>query len=140
MRSDLLILAAALALTGCASNQQAGAEAGTGTAASNRTDPQTLKVSGEPRRCIPNRSNVSTQPAGESVLMFRQGSNTWFRNDLRGRCMGLRENRTLVFRNASSQHCELDTFEVVDPLSRMSFGVCVMGPFTPVDVPRGTRF
>lgn len=139
MRSDLLIVAAALALAGCTANQQDGASAGS-TTASNRTDPQTLKATGEPTRCIPNRGNTSTTPAGEGALMFRQGSNSWFRNDLRGSCPALRQNRTLVFRNASSQHCELDSFEVVDPVSRMNFGVCVLGPFTPVEVPRGTNF
>jgi hypothetical protein len=130
------IACAALAIAGC-SNSGAGASAG--SRSTPVTDPQTLKVTGEPRNCISNR-NVSTRPAGDSVLMFRMGSNTWFRNDLRGRCPGMRDDRTLVFRNASSQHCSLDMFTVVDSVSRANFGTCSLGQFTPVEVPRGTRF
>jgi hypothetical protein len=145
MRSDPSIFARlgaaallALAVVGCSSGTK-GTETGA-AGAPVRTDPQALKVTGEPRNCISNRNNVRTTPAGDSVLMFRTGTNTWFRNDLRSRCTGLRDDRTLVFRNASSQHCDLDTFSVVDPVSRMTFGVCSLGRFTPVEVPRGARF
>jgi hypothetical protein len=134
-----LLLAAAV--TGCSSDgTTAGAASAPSDAATARTDPLALKTSGEPRKCIPNRSNIGTTPAGDSVLMFRTGSNSWFRNDLRGRCPSMRDDRTLVFRSASSQYCELDTFTVVDSVSRINFGICVLGPFTPVDVPRGARF
>ncbi len=104
------------------------------------TDPATLKATGEARRCIPNRNNISTQPAGDSALMFRDGASSWYRNDLRGKCPGLKQDRTLVFRRASDQYCELDTFEMVDTMSGMRFGVCVLGKFTPVEVPKDTRF
>lgn len=141
MPSDLLarILVAALgalALAGCS------ADAGVGTAGSQpaRTDPMTLKVTGEPRNCIPNRSGVSTRPAGDSVLMFRASASSWFRNELRSRCPSLRDDRVLVFRSSTSQHCELDPFDIVDPVSRINFGTCSLGRFTPVEVPRGTRF
>ncbi|WP_199554792.1 DUF6491 family protein [Sandaracinobacteroides hominis] len=141
MRSELLVAAAAaLALAGCSSGTKTSAAATPGSAASNRTDPMTLKVTGEQRRCILNNGSTSTTPAGPNALMFRQGANQWFRNDLRGTCTAMRPNTTLVFRNASSQHCELDSFQVVDAVSRMNFGTCVLGQFTPVEVPRGTRF
>jgi hypothetical protein len=104
------------------------------------TDPATLKATGEPRTCIPNRSSMSSTPAGQSALMFRDSSTRWFRNDLRGTCPSMRDGRILVFRAASTQYCELDTFSVVDPLTRASFGVCSLGKFTPVEVPKGTRF
>ncbi len=104
------------------------------------TDPATLKATGEPQACISNRANVSSKPAGQSVLMFRTGANSWFRNDLRARCPSLRDDLILVFRSTGSQYCELDTFDVVDPFSRINFGVCSLGKFTPVEVPKGTRF
>jgi hypothetical protein len=104
------------------------------------TDPMALKATGEPRTCIANRPNISSRPAGQSVLMFRAGGNSWFRNELRSSCPSLREDRILVFRSASAQYCELDPFDVVDPFSRINFGVCSLGKFTPVEVPRGTRF
>jgi hypothetical protein len=103
------------------------------------TDPMTLKATGETRTCIPARSNVSTKPAGEEVLMFRFGS-TWFRNELRARCPWMRDDRILIFRSTQNQYCELDQFEVVEPISQINYGFCALGRFTPVEVPKGTRF
>jgi hypothetical protein len=103
------------------------------------TDPMTLKATGESRTCIPTRANVSTKQAGDSVLMFRVGSN-WFRNELRARCPWMRDDRILVFRTPTTQYCELDPFEVIEPVSRISYGICSLGRFTPVEVPKGTRF
>lgn len=103
------------------------------------TDPMTLKATGESRTCIPARSNVSTKPAGEEVLMFRFGS-SWFRNELRARCPWMRDDRILIFRSTQNQYCELDQFEVVEPISQINYGFCALGRFTPVEVPKGTRF
>lgn len=103
------------------------------------TDPMTLKATGESRTCIPTRANISTKQAGDSVLMFRVGSN-WFRNELRARCPWMRDDRILIFRTPTTQYCELDPFEVVEPVSRISYGICSLGRFTPVEVPKGTRF
>jgi hypothetical protein len=125
----LLLVVAALLAAG-------GADAKT----KERTDPQTLKATGEPRNCINSRNNVSTVPAGDKVLMFRTGANTWFRNELRAACPRMGDGRALVFRAGNSQYCELDSFEVVDTLSRINYGVCTLGKFTPVEVPKGTNF
>lgn len=126
----LLILLAAVLLAG---NTQAATK-------KERTDPATLKATGEARNCILSRSNVSTVPAGDKVLMFRTGANSWFRNDLRASCPRMGDGRTLVFQSANSQYCELDTFQVVDTLSRINYGACSLGKFTPVEVPKGTNF
>ncbi len=103
------------------------------------TDPMTLKATGAARPCIPIRAGVSTKQAGSSVLMFRAQSG-WFRNELRGSCPMLRDDRVLIFRTTMTQYCELDLFDIVDPLSGMTFGSCALGAFTPVEVPKGTRF
>jgi hypothetical protein len=52
----------------------------------------------------------------------------------------LRDDRVLIFRTTMTQYCELDLFDIVDPLSGMTFGSCALGAFTPVEVPKGTRF
>ena len=103
------------------------------------TDPMTLKATGEPRTCISMRSDVSTKAAGDNVLMFRWGS-SWFRNELRARCPWMRDDRITIFRTTQNQYCELDAFDVVDPISGINFGICALGRFTPVEVPKGTRF
>ncbi len=131
MRSDRILIAATLILV-----STAAAAAGKAPP----TDPATLKATGEPRNCISNMPQVSTTPVGNSVLMFQSGSR-WYRNDLRSSCPALRDDRVLVFRNSQgSQYCSLDMFDVVEPAGRMNMGSCSLGKFTPVDVPKGTRF
>ncbi len=105
-----------------------------------RTDPATLKANGSPVRCI-QRANVSTIPSGDTYLMFRTSGNRWYRNELRGSCPIIREDRAMVFRNLQgSQFCDMDLFDSVDTVSRMNFGACTLGEFTPVNVPKGARF
>lgn len=132
MRSEHIIIAAiaSLALAGSSAAKEK----------TPPTDPATLKASGPAQRCISNFGSVSTTPAGKTALMFRVGNNSWYRNDLRGPCQSMGFDKTIVFRNASSQYCELDSFSMVDAASRMSFGSCTLGQFTPVEVPKGTRF
>ncbi len=104
------------------------------------TDPRTLAATGKPRQCLPLRDIQQSKPVGEDVIMFRTGANRWYRNELRAPCANLRDDRVLVFRTPSSSVCELDTVDLVDPHSRMNFGFCALGGFTPVEVPKGTRF
>ncbi|TPE61407.1 hypothetical protein FJQ54_08670 [Sandaracinobacter neustonicus] len=130
MRSDQLLIATGLLL----------ATASAFAAKPPITDPATLKTTGDARNCISNMPQVSTTPAGSSVLMFQSGSR-WYRNDLRSSCPALRDDRVLVFRNVQgSQYCALDQFDVVEPAGRMNLGSCALGKFTPVEVPKGTRF
>jgi hypothetical protein len=105
-----------------------------------RIDPQTLKATGEPRQCVQSR-DVQTTVAGENAIMFRLPGGQWLRNDLRGSCpLAAGISRVLVFRSTIGQRCALDLFDVVDPASRITLGSCTLGEFTPVEVPRGTRF
>jgi hypothetical protein len=52
----------------------------------------------------------------------------------------MRDDRILIFRSTQNQYCELDQFEVVEPISGINYGLCGLGRFTPVEVPKGTRF
>ena len=74
------ILAATLAL--------GGATAASAKEKTPRTDPTTLKATGEPRNCI-SGLNVNTVQSGTSALMFRESANKWYRNDLRNNCPAL---------------------------------------------------
>lgn len=105
------------------------------------TDPTTLKATGEARNCI-SSMGVNTVQSGTSALMFRESASKWYRNDLRSSCPALRRDSVLVFRNqtSGSQYCDMDSFDVVDSMTRSSFGMCTLGKFTPVEVPKGTKF
>lgn len=105
-----------------------------------RLDVTTLAATGEPRRCLSLATVGNTTPAGDSALMVRTGANRWYRNDLRSPCPAMRRDRTIVHRNSTGMLCEMDWFRVVDPVSRMDLGTCMLGRFTPVDLPRGARF
>lgn len=132
MRSEPLFLLAALAMMASPASAESR---------HIKTDPLSLTAKGEPQSCLPNMSGVNTKPAGENVLMFQAGTNRWYRNELRGSCPGLALDRTLVFRNMTAgRHCDLDMFDVVDLTTGMRFGTCALGKFTPVEVPKGTRF
>ncbi len=132
-RVAMLALATALAL--------GGASAATAKDKTPKTDPATLKATGEARNCI-SSINVNTVQSGPNALMFREGANRWYRNDLRNSCNSLRVDSVLVFRNQTngSQYCAMDSFDVVDGMTRSSFGSCTLGKFTPVEVPKGTKF
>lgn len=145
MRSDpwMMGVAAALFVSACAGK---GADGAPGTAAPAARTPTAAEATvagfaakGEPRRCLQLR-DTQLIPASEFHLMAREGANRWYRNDLRGRCVGLSRQNIVVLRAMTNQMCELDVFDVVDPVAQINFGMCSLGSFTPVDVPKGARW
>lgn len=130
----LLPLAAFGLLSACAY----GSEPAQTTPREGFSDVSTFAATGEPVRCV-SLSSTSLSPAGPNHVIARQGSRTW-RNELRGSCPTLSRDRVLVVRATGSQVCEMDSFQVLDTMTRTTFGTCVFGPFTPVEVPRGARW
>lgn len=108
--------------------------------AKDKIDVAALPATGETRRCLPLGSIRSTQPVNDKVIMVRTGTNSWYRNDLRTACSALRHDSTIVHKPTSGMMCEMDIIQLVDPTSRMGFGSCSLGAFTPVEVPRGASF
>ncbi len=136
MRSEQIMLLAGLALlAACAPASPPAAAA----PAPGRVDVATFKATGAPRRCIPLR-NTQLTGAGDNHAMARSGANRWWRNELRTRCPAMSRNHTIVLRTTTGQMCDMDMFEIIDPVSRMSFGSCSLGMFTPVEVPRGASW
>jgi len=109
-------------------------------AADGRVDVKTLPATGKTRQCLPLRDVQQTRPVGADVILFRTGANRWYRNDLRSACPGLRDDRILVFRASAGSVCEMDIVDIIDGQSRMQFGFCGLGAFTPVAVPKGAKF
>lgn len=105
-----------------------------------RLDVGTLEAAGPPVRCLGNNQIRNFRPVDDRYVMIDAGGNRWFRNALRGKCTGLSPNRILVRINTMGQACELDTFRVVDGLTRIDYGLCSFGKFTPVTVPKGAKF
>jgi hypothetical protein len=105
-----------------------------------RLDVVALEAAGKPRSCVPRRDVQESRPFENSAIMFRTGANRWLRNDLKDTCPALDRNRALVFRSPIGQMCENDIVDVVDPLAKTNWGFCTLGQFTPVNIPRGSRF
>lgn len=146
MRSELLrraapVLLSAVAL-GMATVSIAQESAPDKAPAKNqRIDPASLKATGKPVSCLPMNMVQSTIQAGTKAIMFSTGGNKWYRNDLRNGCSLLGSDRILVFNNMTNgQYCSLDMFSVVDNASRVNYGSCSLGEFTPVTVPKNARF
>ena len=106
-----------------------------------RTDPATLKPTGKVVSCLSMNSVRSTIQAGDKVIMFNTSNGQWFRNDLKNGCSLLGSGRILVFNHMTNgQYCSLDSFAVVDSASRVNYGSCSLGEFTPVTVPKNAKF
>lgn len=105
-----------------------------------RLDVTALEPAGRPRACLPVRDIEETRPFENVAIMVRTGANRWFRNDLADTCPAMARDRAFVFRSPAGQMCENDTVDVVDPALGASWGFCRLGRFTPVAIPRGSRF
>ncbi len=97
-----------------------------------------LPATGPQRRCVQLRDVLRTTPAGPKAILFEVGVNRWLRNDLRTSCPANRD-RILVIRSTIGALCEGDYVDVVDPVSRIEYGGCTLGRYTPVDVPKGLK-
>lgn len=145
MRSELLLVAGCAALlAGCSTPRPEATEAASPgpLTQAGEIDAGALPATDSARRCLSSRPTSSTVSAsGGRFVMVRQSVNDWYRNELRETCPALNgRNRVTVFRSPSANMCEGDSFDVVDSFSRMYMGTCILGPFTPVNVPNGAKF
>jgi hypothetical protein len=105
-----------------------------------RLDVTELPATGKLRQCLQTRDIQETRPFENNAIMFRTGANRWLRNDLADTCPALDRDRAIVFRSTVGQMCENDTVDIVDTVTRTTWGFCQLGRFTPVSIPRGARF
>lgn len=94
---------------------------------------------GEPRRCLPDSAYSSYRALGERHLLFEGKRGKQWINVLRSRCRDLqRGDMFIVKRTSGAQMCDMDQFQVADPLSTTTWRdlgmgpTCVLGEFKPV--------
>lgn len=92
-----------------------------------------LPTIGEPRRCMLQRNIQETRMVDGHTLLVRESAARWFRVTLPESCPGIGDNRYIVWRNPTGQTCAGDPFDVIDAVSRISYGFCNMGAFQQVD-------
>lgn len=134
MRS-MLLLAVTAALASCSTTAQQTAH----DAKAQERLQQLLagKVAGKPVSCLPSFRTGDMVRIDDDTVLFREGVNRIYRNELNGRCNGLGSgNYTLVTRTRSGELCRGDIAQMVDLSSGIHAGSCVIGDFVPYSRPR----
>lgn len=117
-------LAALAAGTAGASPPGRGADDRLARAIGNRT-------AESPVDCVMERDLQDNQ-AEHGTIVFRTRSNALvYVNRPPGSCPYLNRDRAIRIRTISDRLCRGDIVEVFDPVSRVEFGACGLGDFTP---------
>ena len=136
MKAIIAISAAALATTACSYNaspetnaryeaRQAEKEAQLSEALRGRT-------AGEAVSCVNERDLGGNKSYGEGVILFQgRTRSVVYVNRPPAGCPDLNYGRALKIRTPSTQICRGDIVTVFDPVSRVEYGGCGLGDFTP---------
>lgn len=80
--------------------------------------------------CVAHRDLGSSRAAGDAILFNGRGS-TLYLNRPAGGCEALRDGNAIVTRTSASRLCRGDIVTILDPVSRVEYGGCALGDFTP---------
>ncbi|MDT9599492.1 DUF6491 family protein [Sphingosinicella rhizophila] len=125
-----MLLAGALLLAGCASEQksmevQRDDEARLASALAGYSQ------SGPPVSCVNSRDLQGNRSIGEHAIIFESFGNTLYVNRPRDGCPEITSTRALRTRTTSSRLCSGDLASVFDPSTGAEYGGCALGDFTP---------
>jgi len=135
-----LLLAAACAHNGGPSagaaapapaGQAQATEAETGLAAALKG-----RIAGSPQDCVNQADLAGNQSYGKDVIVFssRTGDVLWV-NRPAGACPALDPTRAIRVKTPASRLCRGDIVMVFDPSTKIEFGGCALGAFTPYRAP-----
>ena len=88
-------------------------------------------IPGPSQACLPSYRTQDMVPIDDNTLLFRDGPNLVYRNDLNGGCTMPGNGYTLVTRSTSSGLCRGDIAQIVDLRNHVTVGSCVLGDFVP---------
>ena len=91
-------------------------------------------VPGQPESCLPRYRSQDMIVVDDRTLLFREGRNRVYRNNLNGSCP-VGGGYALVTRSTGSGLCRGDIAEVTDVQNRVTVGSCVLGDFIPYTRP-----
>ena len=130
------IVAALLALTGCATSpedeqRRQDMEADIDEIMSYELDETEV---GGPRNCLFENQYRNFRMLGDRHLLFEGRNDKQWINVLRGRCLGIDDDSIFIMRLSMSRRvCDKDQFEVADRIGvGMGGATCVLGDFKPV--------
>jgi len=136
MRSMSLLIAVAT-LAGCSTAPQYAADHARSEAKLQKE--LAGRVAGRPVDCLPTFSSADMVRIDDDTVLFRDGPDRIYRNELRGSCSGLGEQGYALVTNSfggGGRICRGDIARVVDMSTRMNVGSCVIGEFVPYTRPR----
>ena len=127
---NVIALAAFALVAGCAANEPMDMSADSEAALA--AELRDFEQSGPPVSCVNLRDVGSNRSVGTDALVFEANTSgrLWVNRPPAG-CPVLRQGRALQTRTTGSQLCRGDIATVFDPVSRMDYGGCGLGDFTP---------
>jgi hypothetical protein len=81
--------------------------------------------------CLPNYRTQDMVVIDENTVLFRDGRNVVYRNELNGGCSNLGGQYALVTKTIGSSLCRGDIAQVTDLHNHMVVGSCSLGDFIP---------
>ena len=85
---------------------------------------------GKPRNCIA-RDQMGTTKGFPNTILYVEGRNKVWRNDVTGTCTGLAHDDVMVVVSMGSDLCRGDVVNTRARVGGMRTGSCVLGQFTP---------
>ena len=126
MKAHLALLAAIFA-TACATEPADAPRAGDGDRLGRAL---AGRSAGPAQDCVAHRDLGSSRAVGDAILFDGRGG-TLYLNRPAGGCEMLRDGNAIVTRTSGSQLCRGDIVTILDPVSRVEYGGCALGAFTP---------
>lgn len=95
------------------------------------------RVAGQPQSCLASFRRENMIVIDENTILFRDGANRVWRNDLSGPCSGLGRggNALLTRQFGSASLCRGEIAQVIDTSQGFTVGSCSLGDFVPYTGP-----
>jgi hypothetical protein len=91
-------------------------------------------IPGQPQSCLPQYRSQDMVVIDDATLLFRDGRNRVYRNNLEGTCP-VGPGYALVTRSIGTGLCRGDIAQVTDVRNNFTIGSCVLGDFIPYGRP-----
>lgn len=132
---SLTVLTSAGLLASCATT--ATPEARSVRAQAELTRLLGTRVAGRPQQCLPNYRTSDLTIIDENTILYRDGANRVWRNDLRGPCNGLGRPGTALLTKqfGGTGMCSGEIAQVIDTQNGFTVGSCALGDFVPYTGP-----
>ncbi len=92
-------------------------------------------ATGPAQHCINPRTVTGQTLVNPGVIIFKTYGRKYYRSDMAPSCPAIRSDRAIATQDYGFGFCEHDIFGVFDPVSRINYGSCTFGAFTPYELP-----